>query len=137
MNVKRTALIGCLIVLAGLSIACGSAGNSSPTGTTKDQPVVAVTSAASTPKVIASTAGTISGDGIFSVPTQVKLGTYRTVVPADSYSCYWERLKDASGDFEAIIANDVGQPGSQLVVQIKKTDKFFKTEGCGTWTKIS
>jgi hypothetical protein len=78
----------------------------------------------------------ISGDGTFAVGSQIKPGTYRTVVPNDSLDCYYERLKDASGSFDAIIANNNGSPGSQQIVEIKAADKFFKTEGCGTWTKV-
>lgn len=79
---------------------------------------------------------TISGDGTFAVGSQVKPGTYRAAVPADSYGCYWERLKGASGDFDEILANGDGDSGAQVVVTVKSSDKFFHAEGCGTWTKV-
>ena len=140
MNSKKTALIGTAIILGGLSIACSGASGTNAGGSTKDQPIAAASSAtggsskeATKP---ASDPNAISGDGTFAIPSQVKPGTYRTVVPNDSFNCYYERLKDASGSFDSIIANNNGSPGSQQIVEIKATDKFFKTEGCGTWTKV-
>lgn len=80
---------------------------------------------------------TISGDGTFAVGSQVKPGTYRAVVPADSFGCYWERLKGASGQLDDVIANGLGDPGAQQLVTIKATDKYFSTQYCGTWTRVS
>ena len=140
MNAKKTALIGAAIILGGLSIACGAASGTNAGGSTKDQPIAAASSAtggsSTQPTKPASDPNAISGDGTFAVPSQVKSGTYRTVVPKDSFNCYYERLKDASGAFESIIANNNGSAGSQQIVEIKATDKFFKTERCGTWTKV-
>lgn len=126
-----------LVVLIGIcgAVVLGSGGGKSGTTgnvSTKDNPVNAASAAASTK---APDPNTISGDGTFAVPSQVKPGTYRAVVPNDSL-CYYERLKDATGSFDSIIANDTGDAGSQKIVEIKVTDKFFKTEGCGTWTKV-
>ena len=140
MNTKKAALIAVATVLGGLTLACSGASGTSAGGTTKDQPIAAASSAAGGSIKPAAQPTTdpnaISGDGTFAVPSQVKPGTYRTVVPNDSLDCYYERLKDASGSFDAIIANNNGSPGSQQIVEIKATDKFFKTEGCGTWTKV-
>jgi hypothetical protein len=140
MNTKKAVLIGAAIVLGGLSIACGAASGTNAGGSTKDQPIAAAAaSAGGSSQQAAKPAGdpnSISGDGTFAVPSQVKPGTYRAVVPSDSINCYYERLSDASGSFDSIIANNDGDPGSQQIVEIKSTDKFFKTEGCGTWTKV-
>jgi hypothetical protein len=139
MNVKKAVLISASIILGGLSIACGAGSGTNAGGSTKDQPIAAASSAGGSSKQAtkpASDPNSISGDGTFAVPSQVKPGTYRTVVPNDSITCYYERLKDATGSFDSIIANNDGSPGSQQIVEIKATDKFFKTEGCGTWTKV-
>jgi len=140
MNAKKAALIGAATVLGGLSIACGTTGGGDAGDTTKDQPIAAASSAdggsAKPAAKPTNDPNLISGDGTFAVPSQVKPGTYRTVVPNDSINCYYERLKDASGTFDSIIANNNGSAGSQQIVQIKASDKFFKTEGCGTWTKV-
>jgi hypothetical protein len=139
MSTKKAVLVGATIVLGGLSLACG-AGATNAGGSTKDQPIAAASAAAggagTQATKPASDPNVISGDGTFTVGSQVKPGTYRTVVPNDSFDCYYERLKDASGSFDAIIANNNGSPGSQQIVEIKATDKFFKTDGCGTWTKV-
>lgn len=71
------------------------------------------------------------GDGMFIVGTDIVAGTYR--VDAGN-GCYWERLKDFSGDFNAIIANDNTKGSS--IVDIKPTDAGFMSHDCGDWKKI-
>jgi hypothetical protein len=73
--------------------------------------------------------------GFWLVGSQVKAGTYRTTA---KYGCYWERLRDFTGNLSGIIANDfVSSAGSELVT-IRSTDTGFSTDGdCGTWTRIS
>jgi hypothetical protein len=67
------------------------------------------------------------------VPTDVKPGTYHTTVPDDSLACYWHRAKSAEGDVDSILANDNVDSGGHVIVTVAKTDKAFKTEGCGEW----
>jgi hypothetical protein len=50
-------------------------------------------------------------------------------------SCYWARLSGFSGSFTEIITNEFTYESS--IVEIASTDAGFKTNGCGTWTKIS
>lgn len=71
----------------------------------------------------------IPEDGTWLVGTDIKPGTYRS----SDGDCYWARLKDTSGDFDAIIAN--GNGGNQ-VVTVKKTDKAFESARCAPWTKV-
>jgi hypothetical protein len=59
----------------------------------------------------------------------VKPGLYRS-----SGGGYWERLKNASGDFDAIIAN--GNATGQSYVQIKKSDGYFSTNGMDDWVLV-
>lgn len=80
---------------------------------------------------------TITGVGTFLVPSEVKPGTYRTVVPADGSGCYWARLKGLSGEITDVITSDVQDAGATVTVTIKPTDKAFKVDNeCGTWTML-
>jgi hypothetical protein len=76
-------------------------------------------------------------DGDWEVGTEVKPGTYKTTVPADSFGCYWERLKGFDGSFDSIIDNGNVDAGKTARVTIKATDKGFHAERCGTWTKVA
>ena len=69
-------------------------------------------------------------EGTFIVGTDIAPGTWRA--PGGS-SCYWQRMRSFSGDFDDIIANDFG--GTSPVVAISGTDKGFQTHRCGTWTR--
>lgn len=74
-------------------------------------------------------------DGTYEVGVDVEPGRYKTVVPDDSFGCYWARLKDDSGEFESIITNENGEPGSRMSVTIKKSDGFFESRNCGEWKR--
>ena len=73
----------------------------------------------------------IPGDGTYQVGVDVKPGTYISKGPQDG-NCYHARLSGSDG-FSDIIAN--GNTSGQIVVTIKKTDKFFETNGCNDWAK--
>lgn len=73
-------------------------------------------------------------EGTYEVGKDVKAGRYKTTVPDDSMNCYWARLKDDSGDFDAIIANDNASPGARVSVTIKNGE-FFENNGCGDWAR--
>lgn len=74
------------------------------------------------------------GPGTYLVGSDIAPGTYRASV--DGIGCYWERMKDATGGFNAIIANDYVSDG-QALVTIKATDVAFKSQGCTDWVKIA
>ncbi|MFE6551721.1 hypothetical protein ACFVHS_25425 [Streptomyces sp. NPDC057746] len=77
-----------------------------------------------------------SGDGQYLVGEDIQAGTYRTAGPQkDSLipNCYWERLKNASGEFGAIIANDNMQGQGRVTVN---KGEYFKTSGCQNWEKV-
>ncbi|MFJ6408955.1 hypothetical protein ACIQK9_25885 [Streptomyces hydrogenans] len=76
---------------------------------------------------------TIDGDGDFEVGSDVKPGLYRTTGNEDAM-CYWERSKDATGELDSILAND--NVTGTAYVEIKKSDKFFKSTGCETWEAV-
>jgi hypothetical protein len=65
--------------------------------------------------------------GTYLVGTDIRPGIYKGQAGAGLFgSCYWERLKDLSGSFEAILANDNGQ--GQYYVEVQPTDYAFKTD---------
>lgn len=118
------------------------AGSPAPYDALPGQPAASSTPSAAPPTTTtpAAPAGpkTSFGDGTWEVgagPGQITPGKYRTTVPADSWNCYWERLKGTSGSFDDIIANDNVDPGTPTVVTIAATDAAFKARGCGTWQK--
>jgi len=73
--------------------------------------------------------------GAWLVGSQITPGTYRA---AASGSCYWERLRNFTGNLNAIIANDFVSGGGSVLVSISSGDTGFgATAECGTWTRIS
>ena len=71
-------------------------------------------------------------DGMWVVGDALLPGTW-TSTPTES--CYWARLSGFGGSFTEIITNEFTYESS--IVEIASTDVGFKTNGCGTWTKIS
>lgn len=77
---------------------------------------------------------TTFADGIWAVGKELKAGRYTTKVPADVFSCHWERMRDAGGTSQSTIEEGLSKPGARVTVTIRSTDKLFKSELCGTWT---
>lgn len=64
--------------------------------------------------------------GTYIVGTDIKPGIYHGYAGPDvSIVCYWERLKDLSGSFDAILANDNSY--GQFYLEVKKSDYAFRT----------
>ncbi|MFD3656413.1 hypothetical protein [Streptomyces sp. NPDC058620] len=77
---------------------------------------------------------TFGGDGEYLVGEDIAAGTYKTAGSDGAFGCYWARLKDASGEFDAIIANNnLEGPGR---VTLNKGE-YFQTQRCQEWTKVS
>lgn len=79
---------------------------------------------------------TIDGDGQYLVGDDIQAGTYKTSGPEDDafgFGCYWARLKNASGELGAIIAND--NITGQARVTVHKGE-YFETKGCQKWGKV-
>jgi hypothetical protein len=77
------------------------------------------------------------GDGTWSVPDEIKPGTYTTVVPKAEFDfCFWQRLNDFSGNAENIIAYGSGDEGDRMRVTISAKDHGFETQGCGVWKLV-
>jgi hypothetical protein len=73
------------------------------------------------------------GNGRYAVGIDIAPGTYKT---AGGDGCYWERDSNLSyGGLTSIIAND--NADGPAVVRIAASDKGFKTQDCGTWTRDS
>ncbi len=121
--------------LAVSVLACASSAGSSSNNAGPQDPGT-VTAAASEAAQAAPTGPvTAFADGTYEVgggAGQVPPGTYKSTAVDN---CYWERLKTLGGQFSDIIANDNANPGEPVIVSIAKTDKGFKTTGCGTWRK--
>lgn len=73
--------------------------------------------------------------GRWLVGAQVAAGTYR----ANALSgCYWERTRDFTRNFSAIIANNFTNSAGQQLVTISASDVgFYASLECGTWTRIA
>ncbi|WP_406499200.1 hypothetical protein OG936_31045 [Streptomyces sp. NBC_00846] len=81
----------------------------------------------------AGPATSFNGDGEYLVGEDIAAGTYRTTGPDSSFGCYWERAKDASGEFGSIIANNnLNGPGR---VTLNKGE-YFKTNRCAEWKRV-
>lgn len=74
---------------------------------------------------------TIIENGTFIVGTDILPGTYKSTA---SSGCYYSRLKGFSDTLSDILSND--NTDNAAIVTISKSDKGFKSERCGTWTKI-
>ncbi|MFF0703641.1 hypothetical protein ACFYVC_25395 [Streptomyces tendae] len=79
-------------------------------------------------------ATTFSGDGEYLVGEDIKAGTYKTAGPEDEWGCYWERAKDASGEFRSIITNNNLQGTGRVTLN---KGEYFKTNRCQEWKRVS
>ncbi|MEV4916191.1 hypothetical protein AB0K47_05185 [Streptomyces tirandamycinicus] len=78
-------------------------------------------------------ATSFSGEGEYLVGEDIKAGTYKTAGPDSEFGCYWERAKDASGEFGSIIANNnLNGPGRVTL----NRGEYFKTNGCQEWKQV-
>jgi hypothetical protein len=129
MQVKKTAIAGAAIVLAG----CG--------GGSTEPAAVTVTSTLEVTKTVAVTyppppfapKTIIETDGTYRVGTDIVPGTYRSggTSPEGESDCYWARLNSLNPTH--IITNNIST-GPQ-VVTIQPSDTAFLTHSCQTWRK--
>jgi hypothetical protein len=79
-------------------------------------------------------ATSFSGEGEYVVGEDIKAGTYKTTGPDGGFGCYWERARNASGEFDAIIANNnLDGPGRVTL----NNGEYFKTNRCQEWKRTS
>ncbi|MGW0823262.1 hypothetical protein [Streptomyces sp. NPDC002845] len=144
--------VGVVALLVGVGIGAGGDGGGSEGSTDAKaagpQPTVTVTEteqaepAATVTETVTARpkkteeegpAASFSGEGEYLVGEDIKAGTYKTAGPADEFGCYWERAKDASGEFDSIIANNnLEGPGR---VTLNKGE-YFKTNRCQEWKRV-
>ena len=132
-----------------IALGLGASGGNDTTGTATAGPTVtatvageatsgpAVTVTATPTEKVTETAAApapetaMGGDGTYEVGVDVQPGTYVSA-PTSGFNCYWDRSKGTDG-FDSIIAN--GNTTGQVVVTIKKSDKFFTSSGCSDWKR--
>ncbi|WP_424213402.1 hypothetical protein ACN20G_15690 [Streptomyces sp. BI20] len=76
----------------------------------------------------------IKGSATVEVGKDVQPGLYRSTGNKGTLGCYWQRAKDATDELDAILAND--NVTGTAYVQIKASDKFFKSRGCSGWEAV-
>lgn len=70
------------------------------------------------------------GQGTFIVGTDIAPGTYRN---RSASGCSWARLRAFTGDRGAILAS--ADDSGPTKVTIARSDRGFKSHGCGTWSR--
>ena len=72
--------------------------------------------------------------GMWIVGAQITPGTYRA--ENSVAGCYWQRVSNFTGGFDAIIANQTATSAGAQLATIAATDAGFSaTAECGTWTR--
>jgi hypothetical protein len=104
------------------------------------------TTAAETTTTLAETTTTVEaerepvfGDGLFEVGVDIAPGVYETGEIGGGFlglgdGCTWQRLSDASGDEESILAERTIE--GHEVIEIKDTDAYFDSSGCDEWFEL-
>jgi hypothetical protein len=80
-------------------------------------------------KFVTKSLAVMAGEGTYVVGSQVQPGLY--VSKGNTGGCYWARLSDATGDFDAILANDIGD--GPRYMRIKDTDALVESSDCNDW----
>lgn len=80
---------------------------------------------------VAAPSPVLTKDGTYRVGTDIAPGTY--VATASQFGCYWERRSTSGSSLSGVIANDF--VGGQVIVTVKSSDRYFVTDGCGSWRK--
>lgn len=114
--------VGIVLALFSIPRAQQAADNAPHVQPTESEPGPAVPSPTTKPGAKKVTPAAVPRDGVLFVGKDVKAGTYRTTVPADSIACYAARLKDTDGELDSIISNHLYEPGAQAVLTVKRTD---------------
>ncbi|WP_020385951.1 hypothetical protein [Kribbella catacumbae] len=77
-------------------------------------------------------AAIVEGDGTWLIGREIRRATYESFTGP---TCYWARLSNLSGEFDAVIASGFGRTGMQRVT-LGATDVAFVSQGCGEWTEV-
>lgn len=73
-------------------------------------------------------------NGVHQVGVDIEPGTYRTSGPSrsDIPMCYYARLRNNSGEFGAIISNNVVEGPAVVTV---KSGEYFESSSCSGWVR--
>ncbi len=71
-------------------------------------------------------------DGTYLVGTEIQPGLYRS---DGGTFCRWQRLRDLSGDWDAVLAWEFAD--GQAYAEVLPTDAAFSTDDCGRWVPAS
>jgi hypothetical protein len=96
-----------------------------------DPPAPTPVQAAAAPPAPAGPATSVD-DGVYEVGAEMAAGKYRSPSSDDEKLCLWERLKENDGSLGDIAQQEVGAGNYTATL---KAGEYFKTQGCGTWTK--
>nr|WSZ16653.1 hypothetical protein OH837_26715 [Streptomyces canus] len=119
MGMKGKIALGAVVGVVVIGVVSANAGDNGDGGTGKAE--------------VAEKEAAFAGDGDFQVGSDIKPVTYRTTGNSDGM-CHWERAKDASGEMDALLAND-NVTGTGYVT-VKATDKLFKSSDCNDWEAV-
>jgi hypothetical protein len=116
-----------------LTLACGTSSTVAPTADSeigKVESVQVETKAVPTeiPPVPTNTINpNLIEPGTYIVGTDIKPGYYYGLAGIDfGDSCYWERLKDLSGNLDSILANN--NASGQFYIEVLESDSALKTD---------
>ncbi|TLP63899.1 hypothetical protein [Microbispora triticiradicis] len=139
------------LVALVVGIGIGAGGSAETKGAAGPQPAVTVTEAADPAPTVTITetvtseaeqpqetgesgpATTMAGDGQYLVGEDIKPGTYKTAGTDGGFACYWARLRNASGEFSAITANDNIKGPARVTL---KKGEYFETSRCHPWKRV-
>ena len=121
--------VATFVVGVGVGLVVSNGGTTAP-AVVEATPTVTVSVPATNEPPGTGPAAAIAADGTWLVGTDIQPGTYRS---SSDPSCYWARLTNTSGDFDAILANGNGE---NQTVTITKSDKAFESVHCAPWTKV-
>lgn len=130
--VSKTLWILGIVVVFIMGIAIGATSNVKPEENTESitsKQQLPTTSIPEKPPVPVGPATSV-GSGTYEVGKDMEPGQYKTPASGD---CYWARLKDDSGNFEVIIANDILSGQGTVTVNV---GEFFEASGNCFWTKV-
>jgi len=131
MKTKQWKFLLALLVLIAATLACGNPENgdrlvrtlAAPTEIPSTSPPMPTPIPEPSPTPTPEIEGLVA-EGTSLVGTDIEPGIYVGLAGESFFeSCYWERLSDLSGDFDAIIANDIAE--GQFFVEISTDDFAF------------
>jgi hypothetical protein len=77
---------------------------------------------------------TTFGDGMYLVGTDIQAGSYKTSGPVSPVKMgYWARMRNDSGEFDALIANSIINGPARVTV---KAGEYLEVTGGAVWTLV-